>query len=229
MGVHDGHRARVRQRVLREGLSHLEPHNVLEILLFFSIPRGDTNELAHRILDRYNGDLAAVTSAPVEELLTIEGVGENTAFMLKMIPEIAAYYRKSLVKDGVLLDSTEAIREYMVPKFYGKTREELHFITLDGEMRPISDTVISTGSATSSTVDIKRMVEIAISSRATWCMMAHNHPSGMIRPSQRDASATKEAATALRLVGVGLTDHLIIAGEAMFSMRDSGIMPDGRL
>lgn len=226
MGVHDGHRARVRQRILREGLSHLEPHNVLEILLFFSIPRGDTNELAHRILDHYNGDFAAVTSAPVEELMTIDGVGENTAFMLKMIPEIAAYYRKSLVKDGVMLDSIEAIREYLVPKFYGKIREELHFITLDGEMRPISDTVLSTGSATSSTVDIKRMVELAISSRATWCMMAHNHPSGLIRPSQRDASVTKEAAMALRLVGVGLTDHLIIAGEAMFSMRDSGIMSD---
>lgn len=229
MGVHDGHRARVRQRILREGLSHLEPHNVLEILLFFSIPRGDTNELAHRILDRYNGDLVAVTEASVEDLLTIEGVGETTAFMLKMIPEIAAYYRSCLIKEGARLEGTEAIREYFVPRFYGKTREELHFVTLDGEMRPLSDTLISTGSANASTVDVKRVVELAISSHATWGILAHNHPSGMVRPSQRDALATKEVATALRLVGVGLADHVILSGEAMFSMRDGGILPDGKL
>ncbi len=224
MGMHDGHRARVRQRVLREGLQHLAPHNVLEVLLFFSLPRGDTNELAHRILDAYHGDLVAATEAPVEDLLRIEGVGENTAFLLKMIPEIAAYYRQARIKDSVVLDNVDSLREYFVPMFYGKHQEELHLVCLDAALRPISDTLIAEGSTTATAVNIKRIVETAISRHAARVMLAHNHPSGNPIPSTRDESATKEIAAALRLVDIDLTDHIIVADEGVFSMHRSGFV-----
>ncbi len=225
MGVHDGHRARVRQRVLREGLEHLEPHNVLEVLLFFSLPRGDTNELAHRILRHFHGDFAAMTEAPYEELLTIEGVGENTAFLLKMIPQIAAYYRQARIRDGLVLNSMESLREYFIPLFYGKAHEELHLISLDAALHPLCDTLISQGTITASQVNIRRIVEAAISHRAVRVILAHNHPSGSPRPSRRDETATRAVIDALALVDIELADHVIVADESICSMRNSGILP----
>ncbi len=225
MGVHDGHRARVRQRVLEEGLAHLPAHNVLEILLFFSRPRGDTNELAHRILNRFHGDITAVFEASYEDLLTIEGVGENTAFLLRLIPQVASYYRSARVKEGLGLTSLETMREYFIPIFYGKHNEELHLISLDAAMRPISDTLISEGSVSASAVNVKRIVEAAISSHAARVMLAHNHPSGVPRPSQRDEEATRAVQAALALVDIPLEDHIIVAEENLCSFRCSGILP----
>ncbi len=222
MGMHDGHRARVRQRILREGLQHLAPHNVLEVLLFFALPRGDTNELAHRILDAYHGDLVAVTEAPIEDLLRIEGVGENTAFLLKMIPEIAAYYRQARIKDGLVLNDMSSLKEYFVPIFYGKHNEELHLTCLDASLRPLYDALIAEGSTTATPVNIKRIVETAISHHAARVMLAHNHPSGNPKPSSRDVSSTGDIAAALRLVDIELVDHIIVAEEGVFSMRRAG-------
>ncbi len=225
MSVHDGHRARVRQRVLEEGVAHLPAHNVLEILLFFSRPRGDTNELAHRILDRFHGDIAAVFEASYEELLAIEGVGENTAFLLKLIPQVTSYYRSARVKEGLGLTSLETMREYFIPIFYGKHNEELHLISLDAAMRPISDTLISEGSVSASAVNVKRIVEAAIGSHAARVMLAHNHPSGVPRPSQRDEEATRAVQAALALVDIPLEDHIIVAEENLCSFRYNGILP----
>ncbi len=225
MGAHDGHRGRVRQRVLREGLQHLEPHNVLEILLFYSFPRGDTNELAHRILQHFHGDFAAMAEASYEELLAIPGVGENTAFLLSMIPQIAAYYRQARIRDGVVLNSMETLREYFVPLFYGKQNEELHLVCLDAALHPLQDTLISQGTVTASAVNIKRIVEAAVSSHAARVILAHNHPGGAPRPSMRDEAATRMVIDALRLVDIELTDHVIVAGEALCSMRSNGILP----
>ncbi len=225
MGLHDGHRARVRQRVLKEGLLHLPVHNVLEILLFFSIPRGDTNALAHRILERYHGDLANVTEAPIEDLMAIEGVGENTAFLLKILPEIAAYYRLSRIKDTPALNTREALQEYFIPLFYGKHNEELHLVSLDANMRPINDTKISEGSVTASAVNVRRIVETAVSSHAAAVILAHNHPSGLLRPSVKDSSATRSAAEALALIGIRVMDHVIVAEEGLYSFREAGILP----
>lgn len=225
MGVHDGHRARVRQRVLREGLEHLDAHNVLEILLFFSIPRGDTNELAHRILSHFHGDFAGVMEASYEELLAIEGVGPNTAFLLKMIPQIAAYYRMARIRDGLVLNSMDNLREYFIPIFYGKHNEELHLISMDAALHPLCDTLISEGSISASAVNIKRIVEAAIEHHAARVILAHNHPGGNPRPSMRDESATKAIISAMRLVDIEVLDHVIVAEEGICSMRDCGILP----
>lgn len=225
MGMHDGHRARVRKRVLREGLEHLDPHNVLEILLFFCIPRGDTNELAHRILAQYDGSFAAVTEAPYEDLLRIDGVGENTAFFLKMIPQIAAFYRLSLLSEKMSLNSIEALKSYFPPRFYGKDHEELHMVSLDAALRPKHYACISVGSPTASSVDIRRIVEEAITYRAVRVIVAHNHLSGNPLPSKRDETATQEICEALKKVDVELIDHVIVAGDAICSLRDRGIFP----
>lgn len=225
MGVHDGHRERVRERVLREGLQHLEAHNVMEILLFFSRPRGDTNELAHRILDHYHGDFAAVTEAPYEDLLAIEGVGPNTAFLLKLLPQLAAYYRQARIREGMTLNTMDNLREYFVPIFYGKHNEELHLISLSAALYPLCDTLISQGTVTASAFSIKRIVETAIATHAARVILAHNHPSGTARPSMRDEQVTKEIIAALQLVDIELTDHIIVAGESICSMRQNGILP----
>ncbi len=226
MGVHDGHRQRMRERVRREGLLNLEPHNVLELLLFNIFPRGDTNELAHRILDYFHGDFAAMADASYEELLKIEGVGERTAFMLTQIPQLSAYYRQARIRNGITLDSMEALRDYFIPIFYGKNTEEMYVVCLDGGLHPIHRERISTGSSTATGVNIKRVIEIALGQRCMRVMLVHNHPSGVARPSQRDVQATREAAVGLKLVEVELTDHIIVSGEGLCSMRSTGFMSD---
>lgn len=225
MGIHDGHRARVRQRVLEEGIAHLPAHNVLEILLFFSRPRGDTNELAHKILERYHGNLTAACEAAYEELLSIEGVGENTAFLLKLIPQISSYYRIARIRDGLVLDDLETLREYFIPLFYGKHNEELHLISLDAAMRPLADTLISEGSLTATPLNIKRIVETAINNHAVSVILAHNHPSGAPRPSSKDVSATESVRAALELVEIAVLDHVIVAEENICSFKHSAIPP----
>ena len=90
MGIHDGHRQRVYDRLRKEGLDSFSPHNVLELLLFFSSPRADTNEIAHRLIDRF-GSVAAVLDAPESELVKVNGVGEYSATLIKLIPQLARY------------------------------------------------------------------------------------------------------------------------------------------
>ena len=107
MGIHDGHREKMRRRFLGGGLEHFADHEALELLLFYAIPRRDTNPIAHALMDRY-GSLSAVMSAPVEDLQKVEGIGESAAILLKMVPHL---YSKARLADAkrqdVILNSTD--------------------------------------------------------------------------------------------------------------------------
>ena len=225
MGVHDGHRARVRERVLREGLEHLPPHNVLEILLFFSIPRGDTNELAHRILDHFGGSFEKVTQADIAELMSIPGVGESTAFLLKMIPQIAAFYQRSRLEPDITLDSMESLRKYFLPLFYGKATEEMHLILIDAALHPREDILISRGSVNATKVDLSRIAEEALLRHATGVILAHNHPRGVAKASTHDSTVTAEVKKALDTFDILLQDHVIVTEDEVCSMRFDHVGP----
>ena len=233
MGVHEGHRERLRARFAKSGLESFEEHTALELLLFYARPRCDTNEIAHALLERF-GSFSAVLDAPQEALVQVPGVGENTAFLLKLIAPMAAYYLNSRSAAGEVLDSTQKAGAYFVPKFVGKTTEEIYMAALDDRRKLIRCTRLSKeGIVNAVHITLRRVVTEAVNANATGIVLAHNHPGGIALPSGRDKQFTRQVCQALQFINVQLVDHIIVADDDYVSLSDSGFFegsePDGRI
>ena len=217
--MHVGHRERLRKRFLREGLEQFESHNVLELLLFYSSPRQDTNETAHRLIDTF-GSLSAVFEASVEDLVKVEGVGLNTAALIKLIPAVNRRYLEDRVRRGIDVTSSQTCGELLVSKFNGVTVERVLLLCMDNRGRVQHCAVISEG--TQSMVDIsnRRIVETALRHNASCVILGHNHPNGIPVPSQSDVETTRALARLLRSMDIKLYDHIIVADGEYFSMAD---------
>ena len=221
MGLHDGHRNRLKNRFLNEGLTNFEDHNVLELLLFYSIPRSDTNEIAHELLNKF-GSLHGVFEAGMEDLMSINGISRHSAVLIKMIPELFVVYGRDKVRDIQKINSSDDAKQFVIPRFYGKVREEVQIVLLDDKMNIIKWVKIYEGSVNSANVPIRKIVEIAIENRATNVIIAHNHPTGLILPSKDDLRATAKVREALALVDIKLLDHVIVSDNEAASLKDSG-------
>lgn len=217
--IHKNHRMRFRERFINHGLDSFEDHQVLELLLFYSIPRIDVNELAHRLMNTF-GSLHNVLDAPLEELKKIEGVGENTAVLLKLIPQLGRRYlisRENASGKVVLTGSADAGR-YIIPYFHSQRDEVVYIICLDNANRVISCRPLFKGNLNSAAVSTRKLVEHALRENAAGIIMAHNHLSGSTNPSKADVETTVAIAKALRAVEIRLIDHIIIAGDAYSSI-----------
>ena len=221
MGLHDGHRNRLNNRFLNEGLTNFEDHNVLELLLFYSIPRSDTNEIAHELLNKF-GSLHGVFEAGMEDLMSVNGISRHSAVLIKMIPELFVVYGRDKVRDIQKINSSDDAKQFFIPRFYGKVREEVQLVLLDDKMNIIKWVKIYEGSVNSANVPIRKIVEIAIENRATNVIIAHNHPTGLILPSKDDLRATAKVREALALVDIKLLDHVIVSDNEAASLKDSG-------
>ena len=221
MGLHDGHRNRLKNRFLNEGLTNFEDHNVLELLLFYSIPRSDTNEIAHELLNKF-GSLHGVVEAGMEDLMSINGISRHSAVLIKMIPELFVVYGRDKVRDIQKINSSDDAKQFFIPRFYGKVREEVQIVLLDDKMNIIKWVKIYEGSVNSANVPIRKIVEIAIENRATNVIIAHNHPTGLILPSKDDLRATAKVREASALVDIKLLDHVIVSDNEAASLKDSG-------
>ena len=218
--LHAGHRSRVKGEFRERGLTAFPEHRVLELLLFYAIPQGDTNELAHRLVERF-GSLAGVLDASVEELCSVPGVGEHTALLLRMIPEICARYvgsRSSL--DGIVTN-TAGVRQALAPYFFGARNEMVYLLCLDGKHKVLGARKITEGSIHAAEVTARRIVEEAVGLRAAAVVLAHNHVSGLALPSAEDRDTTVYLRKILAPIGIELLDHVIFCDDDMVSMRDS--------
>ena len=222
MGLHDGHRQRLIQRFLEEDLDNFEPHNVLELLLFYAIPRKDTNELAHVLMDTF-GSLKGVFDAPYEELIKVAGIGPNTAALLKLVPSLTRTYYSSEAR-SIILDTSEKSGEYFLPYYIGQTEEVVRLACLDAGGKVISNQILHRGSANAAEVNLRKIVNIALRNNAMGVILAHNHPGGLPLPSEEDVATTKSIREALMPMGILLMDHIIVAGQDYVSMARSGII-----
>lgn len=222
MGLHDGHRQRLIQRFLEEDLDNFEPHNVLELLLFYAIPRKDTNELAHVLMDTF-GSLKGVFDAPYEELIKVTGIGPNTAALLKLVPSLTRTYYSSDAR-SIILDTSEKSGEYFLPYYIGQTEEVVRLACLDAGGKVISNQILHRGSANAAEVNMRKIVNIALRNNAMGVILAHNHPGGLPLPSEEDVATTKSIREALMPMGILLMDHIIVAGQDYVSMARSGII-----
>ena len=221
MGVHDGHRKRLKRRFLSEGLDSFEDHNILELLLFYALPRSDTNEIAHRLLEQFKS-LSGVFDAPLEELCKIKGISEHSATLMKLIPRLSSAYHTDKSKDIKIISSTNAAGKFFVPRFYGKQNEEVHVMLLDDKKKVIKCEKVFEGTVNSTPITVKKVVAMAVNSNATGVILAHNHPGGIALPSKSDLRATEKIYRALELINIQLCDHIIVADDDFVSLADSG-------
>lgn len=223
MGIHDGHRQRLEKRFLDHGIQTFEPVNVLELLLFFSYKRGDTNELAHRLLERFD-TFSGVLDAPYDALLEVDGIGPASATLIKLVQSIAGFYLNDRTARGVVLDSTVAAGEYLMPRFIGRPNEEVHVVLLDDKNKVLRSTKLFEGTVNMAPITIKKVVSEVVATNATGVILSHNHPGGIALPSANDKRATKDLMQALHLLNVRLVDHIIVTDDDYVSMADSGML-----
>lgn len=222
MGIHDGHREKMRHRFQETGLEGFADHEALELLLYYAIPRRDTNELAHRLLARY-GSLAALLQAPVEDLQRTEGIGESAAVFLKLVPAFVYKAQRSAGQETVL-NSTEKAGRYLLTRFAGERNEVIYQLCLDRKGKLLACKRLGEGGSAAAELNIRRLVENALLSSASAVILSHNHPSGIALPSREDYATTQQAQDALRTIGVELLDHIIVAEDDYVSLADSGIL-----
>ncbi len=220
MSIHDGHRQRLKDRFLKEGLENFEPIQVLELLLFYCIPRQDTNPIAHRLLARF-GTLAEVLEAPVSELKKVEGMGESAATFLSLILEASRYYRMNHKEKVIFMNDVEDYGRYLAECLRGRRNETVYLLCLDAKCKLLSCEEVGEGSVNSASVPIRRVVEMALANNATSAVIAHNHPSGFAVPSEEDIRTTYRLAIALGAVEIQLVDHIVVADGEFVSMAQS--------
>lgn len=221
MSVHEGHRDRVRQRYLEEGLDGFQEHEVLEMLLFYCLSRKDTNELAHRLLEEF-GNLQAVLAATPGQLASVAGIGQGTAVFLSFINDFNRYVQiRKAESECSTLCTLDACGAYLYPKFLGRRNEVVYMICLDSKCKILGCKLLGEGSVNSAAVPIRRIVEHALNMNASTVILAHNHPSGVALPSTEDVQTTRILSGALQAVDVLLADHMVFSDEEFISMRQS--------
>ena len=225
MGEHDGHRERLRQRFLENGLDSLQDHEVLELLLFYAVPRRDTKELAWRLLHHF-GSLSAVLDATPDELMQVSGIREPAAVLLNLMTPLARRYQISRTDKRQILNTSALCGEYLSGSFFGSTDELVYLLCLDAKGQVLACRMLQHGSATSAALSLRKAAEIAMSAKASAVVLAHNHPGGLALPSQADYETTRQLQAALEPLGIRLVDHIIVADRDFVSMKDSGFFPD---
>lgn len=221
MNLHKDHRKRMKQRFLQNGLDNFDEHQTLELLLFYCIPRRDTNPVAHRLIDRFHS-FAGVLDAPASELRMVDGVDDGTITFLSLLRETIRYYEVSRAVAPCILDTLDACCQYLLPKFYNRRNETVLLLCLDAKCKVLCCYEVGEGSVNSAAIPIRRVVEMALAANATSVVLAHNHPSGVALPSDEDICTTIRVGKALNAVEIQLADHVVVADEDAVSMIQSG-------
>lgn len=220
---HEGHRDRMRQKFLKQGLSTFEEHEVLEMLLFYAIPRKNTNEIAHELINKF-GNLAKVFDADIEILQEVKGVSQNSAVFIKMIPQMCKIYFNS---NNSILDfkSKEALINFAIGQYIGETEEILKALYLNSDCCYIAcDTICTMSNASVIVLNIKKIIERAEKYNSNHIVLLHNHPTAECTPSEEDKVNTLKAERILKSIGITLIDHVIVSKKAGISMRYSGYL-----
>ena len=223
MTTHEGHRQRLRRRFLLEGLDNFDEVQVLELLLFYAIPRRDTNPIAHALLEQF-GSLSGVLEAPVSALAQVPGMGENGATLLQLVTAASRYYMIQRSSAGQVLNTVERCGAYLTPRFFGLRDEAVCALCLDAKCGLISCKEVGRGVVNAAEVSVRAIVETALSQKAVSVILSHNHVDAYALPSREDELTTRRIRDALLLVGITLADHIIVCGEDYVSFADSGLL-----
>uniref|UniRef100_A0A7C5V324 DNA repair protein RadC n=1 Tax=Caldicellulosiruptor owensensis TaxID=55205 RepID=A0A7C5V324_9FIRM len=222
--LHEGHRERLKRRFIEQGLDGFEDHQVLELLLFFSIPRKDTNDVAHRLISTF-GSISNVFEAHPKDLQKVNGVGKNSAILISLISQISRRYLADKNRKTFQLRNVEVASEYIKSLFVGRKNEVFYVICLDTQLNVIYSAPLFEGTVKEAVVYPRKVVECVIRYNASSVILAHNHPGGSVKPSMDDINTTQKIVNALSTIGVAVNDHFIVAGDKYYSFAQNGMLP----
>lgn len=221
MTMHEGHRRRLRERFRLEGLENFQPHEALELLLFYARARGDVNPLAHRLLDTF-GSLKGVLEAPVEQLCAVDGVGEETATLISLMVPMFRRYGLCLCAEKKRLNRFSDVQEYCRALLTGLRKERFYVISISTQMKALGQRIVGEGSISEVPAYPRLVVETALNHNAYGVVLCHNHPGGEAVPSIGDVDVTRELEAMLAKLGIALMDHIIVADGKTYSMVQHG-------
>lgn len=223
-GIHEGHRGRMKQRLITSGIDAFSDHEIVEFLLFYALPYRDTNALAHALVNRF-GSWTRVVDAHYDDLLAVPGVTPHVATLLKMVGQSAHRYYEDMTGIVNHLFSIEAVINHVVPLFLGARNEKVMMVCLDNKRKHLNTTMLFEGSVNSAQFNIREAVQQALRDNATQIVLAHNHPNGFAFPSAADINTTKRLMEILRPLEIHLIDHLIVSeGDCLCMSR----MPESK-
>ncbi|MBQ2412730.1 MAG: DNA repair protein RadC [Anaerotignum sp.] len=221
--IHEGHRDRMRNRYLQEGADGMASHEILEILLYGTIPRGDTNEIAHHLLDEF-GSISNLIEADPHEIAKTAGVGIKSAVFLSLLHELVLRYEREKLKQKPALTSIPRSVDYCKTLLAFRPRECFYAICLDSRRKIIHTAKISEGTVNDAAVSPRLVVEKALRYKATGILLCHNHPSGNVKPSYEDIILTNQLKNMLEPLGVQVVDHIIIGENQYFSFFENDML-----
>lgn len=214
---HEGHRQRMKERFLQEGLSHFSGHEVLEMLLYYAIPYRDTNDLGHTLENSF-GSLAKVLEADYQDLIKVDGVTPHIATLITLCGQLARRYQREQYAFVKPLYDANEFGHYLLPWFSGQKEESVVLMSMDNRYKVLNTTRVFTGSVNSTQFSMRGAVQQLLRDNATMVVMAHNHPNGHAFPSNADIDTTRRFAKLLQELGIKLIDHLIISDDDYVSL-----------
>jgi DNA repair protein RadC len=214
----EGHRLRMRQRLLKAGPDALADHEMLEMILFIALPRRDTKPLARALLVRFR-TFGGVLGAPPTELMAVEGIGEAGAAALKLVQAAALRMMRQELAAQPVLSTWERLTEYLMAVMGHERTEQFRVLFLDGRNKLIADEVQGIGTINHAPAYPREVVRRCLELHASAVILAHNHPSGEPAPSREDVALTTDIARAAAMMGIAVHDHIIVGRGKWLSFR----------
>lgn len=226
--MHEKHRERLRKKFSADPLI-MEKHEILELLLTFCIPRKNTNNIAHELLDTF-GSFSEILSSNPEDLKIVKGIGENTALFLKLLKTFfnICFEEKNKLSKKIKLNSLtlEDAKNIMLTKFINADEEKVALAVFNAKRRIVFCDFIESGSLKFVDVDFRKIVSISFKYNAKYVIIAHNHPSQTALPSKEDITITNQLEFTLKNLGINLLDHLILCGNDCVSLRECKVISE---
>ncbi|MDE6596989.1 MAG: hypothetical protein K2K44_13395, partial [Oscillospiraceae bacterium] len=217
--VHDGHRERMRKRFRETGsFEGYSDHEIIEMLLFYTHTSRNTNDIAHELMERF-GSIAGILEANYDDLTKVNYITENAAMLFKMIPKFLPIYYNSK-NNGMIYNDSQKLIDLFEPYFVGLAHEEFRAAYFDNKLALIKNVALDSGDTSSSSVNIRKLVEIALRENAATIAIAHNHPKTSSKPSTADINTTKEIIDVLRPMKIDFLDHIIVGEDSTISLRE---------
>lgn len=218
-----GHRQRLRDRLLAGGVDALADYELLELLLFYAVPRRDTKQTAKQLLNDF-GSVAGVLAAPVGSLTRYAHIKENAAVLLKAVAAAGVRAAREQVRDQPIMGSWDKVLAYCRAAMAHEQIEQFRLLFLDSKNRLIADEPQQHGTVNHTPVYPREVVKRALELGATAIIMVHNHPSGDPSPSKADIEMTRTVSDVAGKLGIAVHDHIIIAKSGHASLRSMGLL-----
>jgi len=215
-----GHRRRHLERGIEHGFESFKNHEIIELMLFFSQPRINTNPIAHSLIDKF-GSLQNICNAPLSELMKVSGVGRSTAEFLKILPEFVRSYELSVYEDKITFGNVKEIGQYCVAFQVVRIYEAIFLLCLDTRNQLIKRVKLAEGTPGEVYIEPRQVIEQVTHTPTTSVVLCHNHPAGTLFPSQADLEITSRIKIALKSIDVTLLDHIIVANGKYISFVDA--------